>query len=39
MLLLLGIICAIGLGLSALLARSTTSSVLTYFDLKNAAQA
>jgi hypothetical protein len=30
MLLLLGIICAIGLGLSALLARSTTSSVLTY---------
>jgi ABC-2 type transport system permease protein len=29
-LLLLGIICAIGLGLSALLARSTTSSVLTY---------
>lgn len=30
MVLLLGIICAIGLGLSALLARSTTSSVLTY---------
>ena len=30
MMLLLGIICAIGLGLSALLARSTTSSVLTY---------
>ena len=30
MLLLLGIICAIGLGLSALLTRSTTSSVLTY---------
>jgi ABC-type transport system involved in multi-copper enzyme maturation permease subunit len=30
MLLLLGIICAIGLGLSALFARSTTSSVLTY---------
>jgi ABC-2 type transport system permease protein len=30
MLLLLGIICAVGLGLSALLARSTTSSVLTY---------
>jgi ABC-2 type transport system permease protein len=28
--LLLGIICAIGLGLSALLSRSTTSSVLTY---------
>jgi len=27
---LLGIICAIGLALSALLARSTTSSVLTY---------
>ncbi len=30
MLLLLGIVCAIGLGLSALFARSTTSSVLTY---------
>lgn len=30
MLLLLGIVCAIGLGLSALLVRSTTSSVLTY---------
>jgi hypothetical protein len=30
MMLLLGIICAIGLGLSALFARSTTSSVLTY---------
>jgi ABC-2 type transport system permease protein len=30
MMLLLGIICAIGLGLSALLARTTTSSVLTY---------
>jgi ABC-2 type transport system permease protein len=30
MLLLLGIFCAIGLGLSSLFARSTTSSVLTY---------
>ena len=30
MMLLLGIICAIGLGLSAILTRSTTSSVLTY---------
>ena len=30
MMLLLGIICAIGLGLSAILSRSTTSSVLTY---------
>jgi ABC-type transport system involved in multi-copper enzyme maturation permease subunit len=30
MILLLGIICAIGLGLSAILSRSTTSSVLTY---------
>ena len=33
MMLLLGIICAIGLGLSALLARSTTSSVLTYVSV------
>ncbi len=30
MMLLLGIICAIGLGLSTILSRSTTSSVLTY---------
>jgi ABC-2 type transport system permease protein len=30
MMLLLGIICAVGLGLSAILSRSTTSSVLTY---------
>ena len=30
MMLLLGIVCAIGLGLSAVLTRSTTSSVLTY---------
>ena len=30
MMLLLGIICAIGLGLSAIFSRSTTSSVLTY---------
>ena len=33
MLLLLGVICAIALGLSALLARSTTSSVLSYLSV------
>lgn len=31
--LLLGVVCAVGLGLSALLARSTTSSVLTYLTV------